>query len=279
MGVVFGRIRLAGLAAMLAPMLSLANGTAPTEAPRPATVAAPAAGSAEQTAATQAPPSLPMVGMPYMVPVMWHAQAYPAGPWLSPAPVAWQWPMFVVVWIPVQPESPAPPAAEGGAAAVAADPAPAATAQLPGGDALAPVAAATPAESTPTAGQSVPAAAASPALPASPAATAATAAEPQPDAPTRALAEARSGAQAQAAPVVWPVPVVDYGPVAPTPVVDLIALEKRTAVAVKKPASETLRKRARAAAGPAAAAQPAQAPAAPAKRRLCWTNGVVAPCR
>lgn len=74
-------------------------------------------------------------------------------------------------------------------------------------------------------------------------------------------------------------PSVDYGPVAATPVVDLIALERQPQIAPSPDAAapKTPRKRVHA---PAAAPQAApRQPAQPPKRRLCWTNGVVAPCR
>lgn len=66
---------------------------------------------------------------------------------------------------------------------------------------------------------------------------------------------------------------VDYGPIAPTPVVDLMALSAPVAVSV--PASKPPKK-------PAVKKNPVRKlPAAtvPAKKRMCWTNGVVAPCR
>lgn len=73
-------------------------------------------------------------------------------------------------------------------------------------------------------------------------------------------------------------PEPDYGPIAPTPVVDLLALTAQSAAsepappsvkspAIKKPAVK--RKAVR------------EAPVAvtPPKKRMCWNNGVVAPCR
>lgn len=64
-----------------------------------------------------------------------------------------------------------------------------------------------------------------------------------------------------AAPAAVAKPGVDYGPIAPTPVVHLVK--------PRKPAATR----------PAGAKPAAALPAPPPKRRLCWTNGVVAPCR
>lgn len=66
----------------------------------------------------------------------------------------------------------------------------------------------------------------------------------------------------------------DYGPVTPTPVVDLLALQQPAAVrprARHQRAAKPLRQ-------PTAAASPAVADK-PARKRMCWSNGVVAPCR
>lgn len=68
----------------------------------------------------------------------------------------------------------------------------------------------------------------------------------------------------------------DYGPVAPTPVVDVLALQQpAAAVRPRTPhrnASKAARPPAPAVASPAAAGKPA-------RQRMCWSNGVVAPCR
>ena len=71
--------------------------------------------------------------------------------------------------------------------------------------------------------------------------------------------------------------MVDYGPVTPTPVVDLLALQKQTAVeSVPKPSTSNPARK--------ASATPSSKPRStattkPVKKRMCWTNGVVAPCR
>ena len=84
-----------------------------------------------------------------------------------------------------------------------------------------------------------------------------------------------------AEPVAAPVNamMVDYGPVMSTPVVDLLALQQQAAVAsprkLPRYAPKPVRK-------PIVATQPklrSTTIANPAKKRLCWTNGVVAPCR
>lgn len=69
--------------------------------------------------------------------------------------------------------------------------------------------------------------------------------------------------------------VVDYGPVTPTPVVDMLVLEKQLARA-------SLRKSSRSALKPAVTKsnKPDSTTASkPVKKRMCWNNGVVAPCR
>jgi hypothetical protein len=69
---------------------------------------------------------------------------------------------------------------------------------------------------------------------------------------------------------------VDYGPVAPTPVVDLLALESQ---ASKTPgASGRPSKPARKSGTPVSPKPGAKTKSEPSKR-LCWTKGVVAPCR
>ena len=84
-----------------------------------------------------------------------------------------------------------------------------------------------------------------------------------------------AAAQTFTSPVSVPEPDVDYGPIAPTPVVDLLALTAPPAPAaghtsapqtVKKPAVKKKPK-------------PKSATTVPARKRLCWSNGVVAPCR
>jgi hypothetical protein len=67
----------------------------------------------------------------------------------------------------------------------------------------------------------------------------------------------------------WSEPTVDYGPVIDTPVVDMLALEKKL-FAPAVPAKKQTRSSGTAAAKPVPA---------PRKARMCWKNGVVAPCK
>jgi hypothetical protein len=68
----------------------------------------------------------------------------------------------------------------------------------------------------------------------------------------------------------WTAPAVDYGPVTATPVVDLLTLEAPPAA--PPPVSKSTRSGAK-------AKTPAKGAAAPRKNRMCWENGVVAPCK
>lgn len=70
---------------------------------------------------------------------------------------------------------------------------------------------------------------------------------------------------------------VDYGPVTPTPVVDLLALQPKVVAPPRKPAPAAPKPAPKSAAAktPKASSKVANKP----KPRLCWTNGVVAPCR
>lgn len=67
----------------------------------------------------------------------------------------------------------------------------------------------------------------------------------------------------------WQEPMIDYGPVIDTPVVDLLALEKK----LSAPAVPS-KKRTGSSAPP-----PAKQAPAPKKARMCWKNGIVAPCK
>jgi hypothetical protein len=71
-------------------------------------------------------------------------------------------------------------------------------------------------------------------------------------------------------------PPVDYGPVTPTPVVDLLALEalgSGTPAPAKRP-PKPVRK-----SGTPVSAKPMAKVKSEPSKRLCWTKGVVAPCR
>lgn len=81
--------------------------------------------------------------------------------------------------------------------------------------------------------------------------------------------EAVSGEVSVLADSPWTEPTVDYGPVTDTPVVDLLALEKKLfapAVRSKERISSS-------------APPPAKPVPAPKKARMCWKNGIVAPCK
>jgi hypothetical protein len=84
-----------------------------------------------------------------------------------------------------------------------------------------------------------------------------------------APSEAVSGEASALADSPWTEPTVNYGPVTDTPVVDLLALEKKLfAPAVRS------KKRTGSSAPP-----PAKPVPAPKKARMCWKNGIVAPCK
>ena len=73
-----------------------------------------------------------------------------------------------------------------------------------------------------------------------------------------------------------PVREVDYGPVAPTPIVDLLALMPSVEPVVKVVApmkKQSIRRTS------APVKKRTVEAASPAKPRMCWTQGVVAPCR
>ncbi|MGK2952215.1 MAG: hypothetical protein ACSLEZ_07500 [Thiobacillus sp.] len=69
--------------------------------------------------------------------------------------------------------------------------------------------------------------------------------------------------------------VVDYGPVTPTPVVDMLALEKQLARASLRKSSQPASKSAVTKSNKPVSTTPSK----PVKKRMCWNNGVVAPCR
>jgi len=72
---------------------------------------------------------------------------------------------------------------------------------------------------------------------------------------------------------------VDYGPVMPTPVVDMLVLEKQLAEAsVRKPARRTSRTVLKSAVAPLDKPDSTKTDK-PVKKRMCWSKGVVAPCR
>jgi hypothetical protein len=100
--------------------------------------------------------------------------------------------------------------------------------------------------------------------------------EPQiaPTPAAEAVAPAPSDAVAGSVPA-WMPPDVDYGPVTATPVIDLQELEKQLSAPPPKPGKPS-----RPSSGASKPkAQATAKPAAPAKKRMCWENGIVAPCK
>ncbi len=73
-------------------------------------------------------------------------------------------------------------------------------------------------------------------------------------------------------------PPVDYGPVTPTPIVDLLALEAQAAETGEQVSPKAAAKPVRKSGTPASPKPVAQKKSAPVKR-MCWSKGVVAPCR
>jgi hypothetical protein len=71
---------------------------------------------------------------------------------------------------------------------------------------------------------------------------------------------------------------VDYGPVTPTPVVDLLALQTQVAGSGAPESSQATAKSGHKSGTPASPMPIPKVKSAPAKR-MCWSKGVVAPCR
>lgn len=94
-------------------------------------------------------------------------------------------------------------------------------------------------------------------------------AENEPSAASVAPSEGDSSEVSTLADAPWTEPTVDYGPVIEPPVVDLLALEKKL-LAPAAPDKKQIRSSSTVAAKPAPA---------PKKARMCWKNGIVAPCK
>lgn len=243
-----------------APILAPTPTPVPAPAPTPVSNALPpptpveagagpspaAADSSGDALPVTTPPATPSGWLPfvpiYTVPV-WSVQfplPAPIQPGTAPGGVA-----YVLMWVPV-PLVATPPAAGAGAPPVQSGALPSATA---GALAHVPEAPAPqiPAEAAVETARAV---ATSPSLTVS----------------AQSLAAASVGAPAVQAPRAPLAAKVDYGPVAPTPVV---YLRLRAGAPAVRPARV-----------PAAVVAPAQRATRPApKRRMCWTDGVVAPCR
>ncbi|MFN3715429.1 MAG: hypothetical protein ACK4R8_01765 [Thiobacillus sp.] len=224
--------------ATLSTFALLGAGTATASGAQPGIASQPAGAQQQPVSPPQLAPGMPMVpmwgqlpaagGYPYFLMIPQPVPAYPL-PQMAPQP-GW-WP-FVMVWMPVQAMQgvPVPPVADYGP--VADTP----VVVLPEPDP-----------------------------------------EPQPDAAvsrtTQLAAPPRQGeipleqAAEGSAPASAVVADADYGPVAPSPVVELPDFSA-------PPAAQTKKK-------PAVRKKPVnKAPAAalPAGKRICWNNGVVAPC-
>ena len=269
-------MRAAMLALLLGPGLAIANGTAPVVPDPPSGLgAAPATPPGNVSPAPvwlhRVPAAWPQAV--YWVPapgMMWPmAPAYPA-PIPMPYPSA-GWRPFVMMWVPVTAQAPASVTAGVGYGPVAD--APVVELPLP---ASTPESASAPVPTPAPAGAMRSPAITEPGKPDEGPAAAVSVLELPASAETGGLSLA-ADAQASA------MPAVDYGPVAPTPVVDLLALEQQAAVprprnmtrVAPKPLQKSVRQ-SPVTAAPASALQPA---AKPVKKRLCWNKGVVAPCR
>lgn len=250
--------------AALGSSAAAANGTEPDTA-KPVAPATVPPGVAMSPVWVQ----LPMAGTYPYVMVPPSLPAYPL-PQMTLPP---GWGPFVMVWVPVQALQSQPNPAVVDYGPVAETP----VVELPE---PVPTETVAPAQEAVLAPEPV---AAPPAPVSPPAVSEQVAAEPAP-APEPVPDPALAGKpDAVAVPLAEAVPEIDYGPVAPTPVVDLLALTAPPAVseALPAPAQKTavpapvtkkpvLRKK---------AVRKAPASVAPAKKRMCWNNGVVAPCR
>ena len=101
-------------------------------------------------------------------------------------------------------------------------------------------------------------------------------AAPSPDSSVATLAGEADSATHAPLDASLKIVTVDYGPVAPTPVVDLLVLMQPDKPAVKTPARSKKPRKSSVAIPLKSRPTPA---AKPVKQRMCWTRGVVAPCR
>ena len=249
--------------ALLGVTGAMANGTQPDTPLQPAS-------PQQQVSPPQVAPGVPMAPVwvqlpaagsyPYFLATPQPVPAYPLPQMTLPS----GWGPFVMVWVPVQALQAAsiPPVVDYGPVAETPvvmlpepdpEPAPqaAATGETQPAVAL-PVPADMPAASPGPDGAAVPAVA--------------------PEAATPPLEQA----VAESVQVSVPATDVDYGPVAPTPVVELPDFTAPPAVAAPAQPPATVKKK------PVVRKKPvSKAPAAatPARKRMCWNNGVVAPCR
>jgi hypothetical protein len=252
-----------GRAAFLIPALALAVGASAQPLPAQWPAAIPAV---PWQAVPLWPQAMPPMAPPVTYPMPFGVVGWPAPvpmP-MAPGPASGGWLPVVLVWMPVQ--ALAPSGVDYGPVAdtpVVELPAPddAVASEAPPASSPEPV----PAPAGEAGGGHPPAApdrgdTGSPAAAVASTAVASGAGAARPAAPPGEPLQAAS-AGGLAAPAAVTKPGVDYGPIAPTPVVHLVK--------PRKPAATR----------PAGAKPAAASPAPPPKRRLCWTNGVVAPCR
>ena len=274
------RAAMAGL--LLAPALVVANDTGSAAAdvqPMPAQ-ASPAA---SPVVAPQLPVWLQMVpvagpGGVYWIPV--PAVSWPVAP-QYPAPIPLPYPAYAGerpnVWMPAPVPAQAPAPVPGSAGVDYGPVADTPVVELPVFDA-------TP-DSVPVPAPAEPAGAAlAPATPepAKPVESSATETVTPESTATAGVDQPSPAAEVPTSVVPASLTTVDYGPVAPTPVVDLLAAERQAAAPRPRKKAQVAPKPLQPASNaPATAAPASPAPTAsqPAKKRLCWNKGVVAPCR
>ena len=275
------RAAMAGL--LLSSGLVVANDTKPAapDAPLMPSQAVPAA---SPVVAPQLPVWLQMVpvvgpGGMYWIPV--PAVRWPAAP-QYPAPIPLPYPAYAGgqpnVWMPVPMPAQAPAALPGSAEVDYGPVADTPVVELPVFDATS--------DSAPVPAAAEPAGAAlTPALPESAKPVAGSTAEtitPELPASAGGMGQPSAPAEVRASVVPASLTAVDYGPVAPTPVVDLLAAERQAVAPRPRKKAQVAPKLPQPASNaPAAAAPVSPVPTAsqPAKKRLCWNKGVVAPCR
>lgn len=269
-------MRAAMFVLMLGPVLATANGTAPTVPDIPP----------ELGAAPAAPPGnvSPVPVWLQRVPAAWPQAVYwvpaPGMMWpmvpTYPAPIPIPYPSagwrpFVMMWVPVTAQVPVSVTADGVYGPVADTP----VVELPL-PALTLEPASAPVSTPVPEGAMRSSAITEPGKPDAGPAAAVTVLELPASAETGGLSLA---ADAQTSAMM----AVDYGPVAPTPVVDLLALEQQAAAPrprdMTRVAPKPLQKSVRQSPVTSAPASAMQSAAKPVKKRLCWNKGVVAPCR
>lgn len=243
-----GKVRAVIGMVLLGPGLVVASGT---EAIVPSAPVASAVGQAGMQQPMMWMQMMPAAGMqmPYWTPPPGMVWPYPA-PMTMPAAPYPAWRPVMMLWVPVT--VPATPASGVDYGPVADTPVvylsqpdeatgPASTSAVPEAEAAAP------ADSTSDKTE---------------------APEPKSSLPALPLAEATQ-----------PAAVVDYGPIAPTPVVDIEVLQQPSVADQPAQTTTAKPKSTRKKATSATKKLRSGATAKPVKKRMCWSGGVVAPCR